>query len=256
MQEKNNELSFLAIKPIQRSQIVAAQLMERMHEQKLQIGDKLPPEREMAKAMNVSRNTLRAAIAALQLLGFFEVRRSSGVYLVKQPDTTEVMGAVDDLYAGSFDPHTAIDARIAIEPGAAILASRYAEPKDWELLEKIFTAMKQAIQEGNYRHYMLADNTFHRAIARATHNGPLINALIPILDSMRQPIWRNMKTSIHTPEIWGVSHREHRLILESLRSGDEYMIYRSVANHLTRSKRRLTVTVDEQEEADEKRRDA
>ena len=45
------------------------------------IGDKLPPERVLAQEMDISRNTLREAIAALQLMGILEVRhRGKGVF--------------------------------------------------------------------------------------------------------------------------------------------------------------------------------
>lgn len=216
-----------------------------IRQQHLRVGDKLPPEREMAKAMNVSRNTLREAIAALQLLGYFEVRRSSGVYLVKQPDDMVVQEAVEDVYASGRDPYTSIDARIAIEPGAAILAAKVATLEDWDILQKVFTAMTVARDQRDYSRYLLLDNTFHKTIVKMTKNRLLIKAIIPVLDSMRQPTWRSMKESIQTADVWSVSYEEHQMILNMMRSGDEYMIYRAVIGHLMHSKTRLTQTIQE-----------
>lgn len=244
---EKNRFALSSIKPVQRSKIVAEQLISAIRSQHINVGDKLPPERELSKAMNVSRNTLREAIAALQLLGFFEVRRSSGIFLVKQPDDTEILDAVSNVYAGGPDPYTAIDARIAIEPGAAILAARNATPDDWAMLNHVYEDMKRARLEGDYAKYMQEDRNFHRLIARATQNELLVQALDPILDSMSQPMWRTMKTSIHTSEIWGASYEEHRLILETMRSNDEYMIFRAMTAHLTRSKSRLTAKMVEQD---------
>lgn len=243
-----SSFSVPVIKPVQRSRIVAEQLMAAIREQRLNIGDKLPPEREMAKAMNVSRNTLREGIAALQLLGYFEVRRSSGIYLIKQPDDDVVHEAVENVYASGRDPYTSIDARIAIEPGAAILAAKVAAGKDWDMLQKVFDAMTAARERRDYRRYVLIDNTFHRTIVKITRNRLLVKSIIPILDSMRQPIWRSMKESIQTEDVWNVSYEEHRMILNAMRSGDDYMIYRAMTGHLTRSKQRLTETMLEHDQ--------
>ena len=248
--DRTASLAFPVIKPVQRSRIVAEQLIAAIQEQRIQVGDKLPPEREMAKAMNVSRNTLREAIAALQLLGFFDVRRSSGIYLAKQPEGPEVLDDVTDNHGTFHDPFSALDARIAMEPGAAILAAKLAEPEDWEQLEKAWADMRTAKKEGSYPRYMIADTRFHKTMASATHNELVIQALAPIFDTMRKPVWKNLKTSIHSihgPEVWGASFEEHRLILEALRSKDDYLIFRAVTSHLTHSRQRLAEKMLEME---------
>lgn len=239
------------VKPRQRSRIVAEQLLAAIRQQGIQAGDKLPPERELAKAMNISRNTLREAIAALQLLGFFEVRRSSGIYLIKQPHDMEMLGAVDNLYETDINPFMAIDARIAMEPGAAMLASRTADPIEWQTLGRTVDDMGAAIRDGNYPHYSHLGTVFHQVIARATHNELLINSLLPIINSMDQPLWRTMKANIHTPEIRGASLAEHRLILEAMRMKDDYMIFRAMSTHLTNSKNRFDEKMVEEESGDQ-----
>lgn len=230
---------FLKVKPIQRSQIVAEQLIAKIRQDKMQIGDKLPPEREIARAMDVGRNTLREAIATLQLMGLLEVRRSSGIFVAALPPETGVSQDMQHILTQNMDPQTAIDARIAMEPGAAILASQMAKEEDWALLERIFMALRRAVDDNNAQLYRKADNSFHKAIVRITRNDALTSALFPILDSVRQPLWRTMKLNIYDAKMLHRSYEEHRRIYEALLSRDEYFIFRAVRAHLERSKARL-----------------
>lgn len=47
----------------------------------LTIGDRLPPERDLAQRYNVSRNSVREAMRTLQAIGLLECRQGSGNYI-------------------------------------------------------------------------------------------------------------------------------------------------------------------------------
>lgn len=245
-----SRLSVSQIRPVQRSRIVAEQLLAAIRNQGLRMGDKLPTERELAKAMNVSRNTLREAIAALQLLGFFEVRRSSGIFLIKHPDDSEIFSSSDEITEIDFDPYTAADARIALEPGTAIAAARAATPEDWDALEKICDTMARAIAKRDFARYSRYDTIFHQQIVKATHNDFLISAVMPVVNAKMHPLWTTMKANVHTLEIRKASCSEHRLILYAMRLGDDYMIFRTMMMHLINTKNRAEERMLE-EEADQ-----
>ena len=60
---------------------VAEQIIDAIKQGAYQIGDKLPSERDIAKQMKVSRNSVREALSALQILGVIESRPGTGTYI-------------------------------------------------------------------------------------------------------------------------------------------------------------------------------
>lgn len=232
---------FSKVNPIRRSELVARQLIAKITNDRMRLGDKLPTEREISNAMNVSRNTLREAIATLQLMGILEVKRSSGIYISKLPANDDVVHSIQHVLTQNVDPQIAIDARIAMEPGAAILASQVASAEDWEHIDKFIAIIKQSVQDNSIEQYRIADNNFHKAIVLATENDTLISTLIPILDTVRQPLWRMMKHDIYDESLLQRGKEEHIRIYEAMHSKDEYYIFRAVRHHLQRSKERLAI---------------
>ena len=66
---------------------IAARLIELITERQLKAGDRLPPERELAATMGVSRSSLREALRALAMLGVAEMRHGDGTYLTSLEPT-------------------------------------------------------------------------------------------------------------------------------------------------------------------------
>lgn len=236
---------FDKITPIHRSQIVAEQIVSKIHSAKMRIGDKLAPEREIAKSMDVSRNTLREAIAILQMAGILEVRRSSGNFIASLPEAEDVKQWLSNsVFTKYTDSETAIDARIAMEPGAAVLASKSATEEDWRKFDGYIAAMRAAVEKGDVEGYRKNDNDMHKAFALATHNSVIISTLLPVIDTARQPLWNAIKQNIYNAGVLHRSFDEHRQILEAMRTGDEYYIFRAVTRHLENSKSRLGIDIE------------
>ncbi len=66
-------------------QEIGLALQERIQSDEFKIGDRLPPERDIAEEMEVSRSVVREAIIMLELQGLVEVRKGSGVYVNAKP---------------------------------------------------------------------------------------------------------------------------------------------------------------------------
>lgn len=211
----------------------------------MQVGEKLAPEREMAKSMDVSRNTLREAIAMLQMAGVLEVRRSSGIFIASLPGEEEVKKWLKEAEFGRFsDSLTAINARIAVEPGAAILAAKSATTEDWDKFEGYLAEMEKAVESGDVQTYRKCDNDLHKAFALATGNDMLISILLPVIETARQPLWNAIKQNVYRVDVLRSSLAEHRQIVDAMRTGDEYFIFRAFRNHLENSKGRLGVEIE------------
>ncbi|MBW3097201.1 FadR/GntR family transcriptional regulator [Pseudohoeflea coraliihabitans] len=235
---------FDRVTPIFRSQIVAEKIVSKILDSEMQVGDKLAPEREMAKSMDVSRNTLREAIAMLQMAGVLEVRRSSGIYLAALPNVGDVRQWLDEAGFGRFsDSQSAIDARIALEPGVAIMAARSATEDDWEKFDGLVEEMKIAAEQGSVEDYRDSDNRLHKALAFATRNDIIISLVIPVIDTARQPLWNAIKQNIYNADVLRESLSEHQQIIAAMRTQDEYFIFRAFTRHLENSKNRLGLDI-------------
>jgi DNA-binding FadR family transcriptional regulator len=190
-------------------------------------GGRLPPERELAGMLNVSRDTLREAIRVLAAEGIVESRRgrSGGTYVLKMPGpavTGGLRGAVDGLPGGLEDT---LVFRRAVETGAAeAAAGRALEPAQRRLLAERL-AEAGAAGPADYR---LADTRFHLAVAELSGSGALaaavgearlrINALLDAIPMLQV----NLN---HTAA-------QHERIAAAVLGGDPEAARRAMAEHL------------------------
>ncbi|MFI5957316.1 FadR/GntR family transcriptional regulator [Cryptosporangium sp. NPDC051539] len=138
------------------------------------VTDRLPPERELATMLGVSRMTLRDALAALADAGFVTSRRGRGGgtfvrYRLPDGDPEAVARSM-----GESLTH-ALDYRRIIEPGAAALAARSGA--DVQFLLDCLAEVSGATDDADRRR---ADSRFHLAIAGVTGNAPLIAAVADV----------------------------------------------------------------------------
>lgn len=233
------------VTPVLRSRLVAEQIIESIQKNKLSVGEKLPTEREMAASMNVSRNTLREAIAILQIAEILDVKQGSGIFVASIPGARPASAWLKGVgLKDHVDSETAIDARIALEPGVAILAASKADESDWEKLRHLLSEMEKALSISDIDAYRRNDNKLHRAIATSTHNRVIISVLFSLLDTAHQPLWYTIKKNIFTTEIMAESFREHVDIVDAISKGNPIRILETMDRHLKNSKKRLTIDID------------
>ncbi|MDQ3627531.1 MAG: FCD domain-containing protein [Actinomycetota bacterium] len=135
------------------------------------VGERLPPERDLALRLGVSRATVRAAIAALQRAGYVESRRGryGGTFVLQVPGPARLRGdvPVDDL-------EDALAMRHAVEVGATeCAAGRQLGPAEVEHLLTILAATSNA----EPREYRRADSRLHLALAELSGSASLTAAV-------------------------------------------------------------------------------
>ena len=109
---------------------IAARLIALITERQLKAGDRLPPERELAATMGVSRSSLREALRALAMLGVAEMRHGDGTYLTAL-DPEALMRPVGLVLALSdAGLEELFEARKLVEPGLAALAAERISDED------------------------------------------------------------------------------------------------------------------------------
>jgi GntR family transcriptional repressor for pyruvate dehydrogenase complex len=197
-------------------------------------GDRLPPERELAAAMRVSRSTLRDAIAALREAGLVQTRsgRGGGTDVA---DRAASAGAAEvearrrrARDAVALDPRRYSDAlvmRRVVEPGAAFTAaSRDLTPDERQRLRR---ALHHVAAAHNATLHRQADSRFHLAIATLTGSARLLDAVADVQRDLHE-----MLTAIPVLAANIVhSNDEHARIAAAILDGDAERARRVMETH-------------------------
>lgn len=191
------------------------------------IGQRLPSERELAQAFDVSRPTIREAIIALELDRLVEVRVGSGVYVMNKEPPDGKAGATD------IGPFELLEARRSIEGEAAALAATRIDEAQLTVLGDLLAEMRTE----NEHDVVLsedADRRFHELIAEATQNSGMIAAVKMLWDARaRSPQNRSLSIKVRAS---GIKPRidEHTAILKALKQRNADAARAAMREHLTR----------------------
>ncbi len=197
-------------------------------------GEQLPPERELAETLGVSRTTLREAIAALREAGMVQTRRGRGggtlvVYRAPDPGAR----ATDALAPGSgassgmtaAQMRDALDFRRVVEPGAVALAATRdltADQRAW------LVASRQDVEHAaDVAEHRQADSRLHLALATVSGSDLLVAAV-----TQAQGALHEMLTAIPVlaPNI-SHSNAHHRAVVEAVLAGDPQAARRAMEDH-------------------------
>lgn len=237
---------FPKIRPQQKKSIQAAEALLQVIGHGYAVGDKLPPERVLAQEMAISRNTLREAIAALQLMGFLEVRHSQGNFIIALPRQKDTRQTLNDIFTPDADPFGMVEARIAFEPGVAYLAAERCTRHDLEQLKSIVDRLRTALETEDRQGYATADVEFHLCIARGTRNECVVQTISSLVGVLCSPLWQAMKQPLPIETIKTIRIHEHEAILAALEARDAAGAAALMRAHLQSSKERFLVEADKE----------
>jgi GntR family transcriptional repressor for pyruvate dehydrogenase complex len=163
----------------QRVEIKIKQLLAQGH---LKIGDKLPPERELAEAMNVSRHTLREAIKSLERAGLLKIRPGSGTFIFG--DVDEIGGIPQGIFEGAPRPSDTdvFQFRWALEPAIAAAAVDKATEAGLRVLRENLAEQEEAMARGDTAAWAQADLNFHLILSRLSGNSLFIAVIEKLSD--------------------------------------------------------------------------
>ncbi len=199
-------------------EITVARLAQAIRLGMVSAGEQLPPERELAERLQVSRVTLRDAIGALRAGGYLETRRgrAGGTFVIYRDSTVAVDGPTS---AGAMaremgdELRDALDFRRVVEPGAAALAAtRTLSAGDRAHL----TSCLGAAMDRGAPTRRVADSRLHLAIASASGSPRLAEAVADvqvIVDKLLGAIPVIDRNLAH-------SDLQHRRIVEAILAGD------------------------------------
>ncbi len=183
--------------PVERTLLpnkVAGVIMGRVRSGQLRPGDRLPPERELAQQMHVSRATLREALKVLRLFEIIDAVPNQGT-VVKAPRQAvrdqwlAIAGHIDD-----EDPVEVLEVREALEAQAARLAAQRRTDEDLATLHQSLEALRAQVTAG--LDSTQADIAFHHKLVRCAHNRLLLVSMAAVLRAMTGPIWQTLMSSL------------------------------------------------------------
>jgi DNA-binding FadR family transcriptional regulator len=213
---------------------IADQIADLIERGEYSTGQRLPPERDLAKQLGVSRPSVREALIALEVEGYVEVRVGSGVYVVgKQPAPVAARLPAD---SGPFE---LIRARWVIEGECAALAAKSATKAQVRAMEEALDDMEAARDQGVMP--LDADRLFHLRIAEATGNSALALAVQTLWDQRTGPLFLRLEHHFDSPGLWTVAIKEHRDIVAAIARHDAAGARAAMRRHMDHAARRFSV---------------
>ena len=178
-------------------------------------GSKLPNENELSGSMGVSRTTLREAISFLVAQGVLDIRRGKGTFVAESlpnpgMDLTALAGVRSRVRAKDL-----FEMRLIFEPATVALACRRASDEELEQIRKKAERVERIAAEGG--NWPLADQEFHWAIIKASHN-EYMRRLYPIINSAVDEI---LQISPSRQRMQDIALGDNRTILAFLLKRDE-----------------------------------
>ncbi|WP_158943168.1 FadR/GntR family transcriptional regulator [Granulicella sp. S190] len=202
-------------------------------------GDRLPPERDLARQLKISRSSLRSGIGFLAAMGVLKSRHGAGTFVASGPpsfnsSSFSVLGALH-----GFAPWQMFEARLVIESSVAGLAAERATDEHIAELAEEVTEMYASLEDP--QEYLIHDVRFHRTVARAAGN-PILGALMEtITANLYERRSKTVQNAIDIKE----SAEMHREIFRAIRSHNPLQARRSMEQHLNMAR----VAQDSEQEA-------
>ncbi|HDS6401841.1 TPA: FCD domain-containing protein [Morganella morganii subsp. morganii] len=208
------------------------QMITNMH---YAVGDKLPPEREIAEMLSVSRTVVREALIMLELENLIEVRKGSGIYITDLPHQKD--GYTDNGSLNAAGPFELLQARQLLESNIAEFAATQATPVDIANMRSALQRERDELKTGEDE---TGDREFHLAIAQATHNSMLVE-LLKQSWAWREnnPMWLKLHTRITNKDYRKEWITDHQVILAAMIKKDPAAAKEAMWQHLENVKQRL-----------------
>ncbi len=176
----------------------------------LRDGDRLPGERDMAQAFDVSRPILREALKELEARGLVVSHHGGGTYIADIIGQVFSKPITELISRHARATRDYLEYRRELEGLTAELAARRATDTDRALLSRIVDDMKRAHESGNAEDELAADVEFHNAVGEAAHNIILLHTMRACYRLLSEGIFFNRKA------VFALSNARERLLEQHL----------------------------------------
>ncbi len=216
-------------KPVKKTRVyeeIVVKVKNMIEKGRLQSGDQLPSERELAEVFNVSRSSVREALRSLETQGYLESRQGDGTYIARQPLESLVNPLATVIFTEKDGQIELFEMRKLIEPQLAYLAAERATPEEIVMLGKALELQEDAYAKGESGTEV--DKTFHYILAKAARNKVLLRIIDNIMDLLAESRDKYLQVEGRP----AMSLARHREVLNAIRSGDRDLAAKVMHEHL------------------------
>ena len=227
-----------SIEPRRLYRQIADQIRTLVRSGEFPAGSRLPPERDLARQLGVSRPSVREALIALEVEGLVEVRIGSGIYVLEG----DRCGNGPDEVEAASGPFELLRARWVIEGECAALAAKSAKKAQIAAIGQALEAMQVEHRTG--KQPLAADRMFHLRIAEATGNGALVQVVRMLWEERTGTLYQQLEHHYDSPDLWEAALAEHRAVLEAIAAHDQSGARAAMQRHLNQAYKRFSIGWD------------
>lgn len=215
------------------SEKIVDRLLQLIREKQLKPGDRLPPERELAVSMGVSRPSLREALRALSIMKIIENRQGSGTYITSlEPEMLVehldfIIALNDKAFLDLFQ------ARKILEVGLVALAAQFISAAELVNLEGCLERSKASIKEPET--FLQTDLELHQRIADAARN-QILSLFMKSINDLNIASRRRTGEQLAVREL---TLKDHHLIVTALKAHNPQLAAQAMRDHLDHVEQRL-----------------
>jgi GntR family transcriptional regulator, transcriptional repressor for pyruvate dehydrogenase complex len=196
----------------------------------LKPGEKVPPEREFAQRLKISRASLRTGIGYMAAMGIMRVRHGVGTFIAEGPpqfgnSSLRVLGALH-----GFKSWHMFEARLLLESKMAGLAAERGKEEHFTQLAEEVAEMYATIDDPD--EYLIHDVRFHRTIAAASDN-PILASL---METVTSALYDGRRKTVSLSRSLKDSADIHREIYRAIRRRDSAAAQELMARHIESAK--------------------
>jgi GntR family transcriptional repressor for pyruvate dehydrogenase complex len=224
------------------TQKIIEQIRTAILEGKLKPGDRLPPERELMEQFQVSKQTLRESLRALEHVGLIDVRKGvgGGAFIVEVDIEVTKESLANFLYFKNLSIENLSELRKLIEPHAARKAAKDINVDDLKKLKKLNRNARRHLDDGILQKLTKNEIHFHRILAENTRN-PILVLILDFVENLLEDFKKVLKPDRNFSESVLAAHERIYQAIEDQRSDDAfnemYQHVHDVEIHLSKLKK-------------------
>lgn len=211
---------------------IVQEVLSKIENGELQLGDRLPSERELAVELNVSRTTVRDALRTLAALGVLSIQHGRGIFIQAGEGVALGQALWSPVVMGIDTVAHLFEVRKTLETAAAGWAAQRATMQDRETLKSIVASVRDEVGRAsdiNLEAIAVADQAFHTSVLKFSKNPVATRIMLNLLDVLEEA----RRHSLSIPGRALKSIVEHEKIANAIFSGNIGDAERAMLDHLS-----------------------
>lgn len=241
MAAKKEQTAIVAENGATTTEEVVEHLREMIHRGDLRPGDRLLPERDLAKQLGVSRPTLRAGIRSLATVGILQSRQGAGTFVTEAEESPTLDGNPLRLMAAlhGFTSDEMFEARLSLEMSIAAFAAERATSEQMTQMAEEVAGMYASLDEPEQ--YLVHDMRFHQIIAAASGN----RILTSLMNMVAKILFEYRSKTVKRARDLKDSAEQHRNIYRAMRERNPQAAREAMHDHLIKTQAAQRLEVEE-----------